>query len=207
MSKDPYRIVDTKPSWSSRLGSGAVALGSVATAIVITVPGLPGYQLLSEANAVISGATNTSGLATSTGETDVIGTGQSAAQTSELGATGTLSSAGISSPAKAQTVSTGGSSSTGQPPLQLSLPGVASGNTSSPTPTPAGGWTATTTSGGSTATGNTTSPTPTASGGSTANTNTGGSTATGNTTSPTPGGSQAGYEEEEDEEEEEGEDD
>ena len=43
MSKDPYKIVNAKPSWASKLASGTVALGSVATAIVITVPGLPGY--------------------------------------------------------------------------------------------------------------------------------------------------------------------
>ena len=48
MSRDPYKIVDTKPSWVSKLSSGAVALGSVATAVVITVPGLPGYEMLTQ---------------------------------------------------------------------------------------------------------------------------------------------------------------
>ncbi|CAB4639175.1 unannotated protein [freshwater metagenome] len=48
MTKDPYKIVDTKPSWVSKLGAGALALGSVATAIAVTVPGLPGYDILTQ---------------------------------------------------------------------------------------------------------------------------------------------------------------
>lgn len=48
MIKDPYKIVDTKPSWVSKLGAGVVALGSVAMALALTVPGLPGYDVLTQ---------------------------------------------------------------------------------------------------------------------------------------------------------------
>lgn len=204
MSKDPYKIVDTKPSWSSKLGSGVVALGSVATAIVITVPGLPGYQLLSEANAVVNGTTPIDAQTTS-GEGSSVELGPSATAVSNPANSGTIALTGNSNSSQTQTALSGIKSSKGQPSTQLSLPGVTSGNTSSPTPGTWSGSGTNASAGGSTATGNTTSPTPTASGGnnSNANTNTGGNTSSGNTTSPTPGGSQAGY----GEDSEEGEDD
>ena len=48
MTRDPYKIVDTKPSWVSKLGAGVVAIGSIAMAIVITVSGLPGYDIFTQ---------------------------------------------------------------------------------------------------------------------------------------------------------------
>jgi hypothetical protein len=210
MSKDPYKIVDTKPSWSSKLGSGVVALGSVATAIVITVPGLPGYQLLSEANDVING-TNPIGGQTTSGDTNAVDLGASETQTSNSANSGNVALTGNSNSATAQTpiqsVLAGPKSSPSQPSTQLSLPGVSSGNTTSPTPGTWSGNGSNANAGGNTATGNTTSPTPGSSGGSNANTNPGGNTSSGNTTSPTPGGGGSEYEEDEEEEDEEEEED
>lgn len=189
MSKDPYKIVDTKASWSSKLGSGVVALGSVATAIVITVPGLPGYQLLSEANAVVNDS-NPIDAQTATGEGSSVELGPSATAVSNPANSGSIALTGNSNSSQTQTVLSGPKSSKGQPSSQLSLPGVTSGNTSSPTPSAASGSGANASAGGSTSTGNTTSPTPTSSGGNTsnANNNTGGNTSSGNTSSPTPSG-------------------
>ena len=48
MTKDPYKIVDTKPSWASKLGGGVLVLGSAAVALAITVPGLPGYDVFTQ---------------------------------------------------------------------------------------------------------------------------------------------------------------
>lgn len=204
MSKDPYKIVDSKPSWSSKLGSGIVALGSVATAIVITVPGLPGYQLLSEANAVLIDANPIKALSP-LGDNSVPGTIQSTNQT--IGRTRTGNTVLTGSANSTQAPVSGNQTTNGQISEQLTLPGVPSGNTTSPTPGSWSGSGSNANAGGSTASGNTTSPTPSSSGGSNANNNGGGNTSSGNTTSPTPGGGASEYEEDEDDEyEHEGED-
>lgn len=200
MSKDPYKIVDSKPSWSSRLGSGVVALGSVATAVVITVPGLPGYEFLSQSGVAFDGVSVPAGA-------QAPGTENSADNGLPVGATSTLQQFGITTSGAAslggstsspqtQATLTGAPNSAGQTPASLSLPGVSSGNTSSPTPWSSGGTGVNTPAAGSIASGNTTSPTPYSSGGTGASAPASGGTSTGNTSSPTPGGSASEYEDE-----------
>ena len=145
MPKDPYKIVNSKPSWASKLATGGVALGSVATAIVITVPGLPGYETLSQAFG--SGAqqevTNSSGL----------GQGSQSNSTSPSQVSG-QNSTGSSTVARDPKLST---STKTLSAATLTLPGISSGNTSSPTPYS----TVTSSTGvGGQATGNVSSPTP-----------------------------------------------
>lgn len=170
MNKEPYKIIDVKPSWTSKLGSGIVAVGSVATAIVITVPGLPGYEILSQAQesqdsqgteaqpetTVDTAAANSVSLVNANSVDPV---------SSEVGVQAqTLGEVVNQDPAPSEQV--------------LSLPGIDSGNTSSPTPY-----------GSSEASGN----------------NSSGGTAAGNTSSPTPGGSE--YEDDDDDEYEDDDDD
>jgi hypothetical protein len=166
MSKDPYKIVNSKPSWASKLATGGVALGSVATAIVITVPGLPGYETLSQAFG--SGAqqevTNSSGLGQ--------GSQSDSTSPSEVSGQNSTGSSTVARDPKLSTSTKTLSSAT------LTLPGISSGNTSSPTPY------------------------------STVSSSTGvGGQASGNVSSPTPSGSTSGYEADEYEEEDEYEED
>ena len=183
MSKDPYRIVDSKPSWFSKLGSGAVALGSVATAIVITVPGFPGYQFLSQAEVAFNGVSAPAGDQSSDPSISAEGLSQNLTNSfsSQTGASATSTvSLGGSLPSPSSQVSNNAAALASQPSTSLKLPSVNSGNTSSPTPY--------------------------SSGQTGANTPAGGNTAAGNTSSPTPGGSESEYEEDEDEDEYEDED-
>ena len=47
MKNNPYKVDNGSSGFLSALGSGAIAVGSVATAIVVVVPGMPGYELIS----------------------------------------------------------------------------------------------------------------------------------------------------------------
>ena len=161
MSKDPYKIVNSKPSWASKLATGGVALGSVATAIVITVPGLPGYETLSQAfgSAAQQEVSNSSGLGQ--------GSQSDSTSPSEVSGQNSTGSSTVARDPKLSTSTKTLSSAT------LTLPGISSGNTSSPTPY------------------------------STVSSSTGvGGQASGNVSSPTPSGSTSGYEEDEYEEDE-----
>lgn len=182
MTKDPYKIVDTKPSWSSRLGSGVVALGSVATAVVITVPGLPGYEFLSQSATTLDGVSVPSELQGNDSENSAGNAFSTLATSSQQFGTSPSGAASLNNgttSARSQSAIAGAPGSAAQAETTLSLPGVNSGNTSSPTPYSAGQ--------------------------SGATNPTGGNASAGNTSSPTPGGSSSEYEEEyeEDEEEEE----
>ena len=145
MSKDPYKIVNSKPSWASKLATGGVALGSVATAIVITVPGLPGYETLSQAFG--SGAqqevSNSSGLGQ--------GSQGDSASPSQVSGQNSTGSSTVARDPKLSTSTKTLSSAT------LTLPGINSGNTSSPTPYSA---VSSSTGVGGQASGNVSSPTP-----------------------------------------------
>ncbi len=148
MSKDPYKIVNAKPSWASKLASGTVALGSVATAIVITVPGLPGYEVLNQASGI-------------TGQQDQASAGLAALDsqgnsTSPSNIPGAVAiDPALQQPASGLTLSS--SIPNGKSSTTLTLPGLNSGNTSSPTPYSA----ASASSGSATQTiGNVSSPTP-----------------------------------------------
>lgn len=165
MSKDPYKIVNSKPSWASKLATGGVALGSVATAIVITVPGLPGYETLSQAfeSGGQQEVTNSSGLGQ--------GSQSESTSPSQVSGQNSTGSSTVATDLKLSTSTKTLSSAT------LALPGISSGNTSSPTPY------------------------------STVSSSTGvGGQASGNVSSPTPSGSTSGYEDDEYEEENEYED-
>jgi hypothetical protein len=153
MAKDPYKIVNSKPGWASKFASGSVALGSVATAIVITVPGLPGYEVLSQALAsdTAQDATNPNGVSqgsetSSTSPSGVpAGTNRvssSSKATSLLTLDGKPLSSSLLSATKSST---------------LTLPGISAGNTSSPTPYSTVSSSATS---GSQSAGNVSSPTP-----------------------------------------------
>jgi hypothetical protein len=130
MSKDPYKIVDSKPSWMSKLSSGAVALGSVATAVVITVPGLPGYDIFTQIAVGSDGQVLDSGSAATDASIGAAGSSQAQDPTSARAisvgtANSTIGSASTTSPATSSSPATGAT---------LALPGITSGNTSSPTP-------------------------------------------------------------------------
>ena len=168
MPKDPYKIVNSKPGWASKLASGGVAIGSVATAIVITVPGLPGYETLSQALASGTQQEVTNPNAVAQGpQTNSISPSNVPGQTP-------IGSSAVASDSKLSTVTKVLSSS------ELTLSGISSANTSSPTPA------ATAYSSGST-----------------------GSQAAGNVSSPTTSGSNSEYEDNdyEDDEHEDDEDD
>jgi hypothetical protein len=149
MSKDPYKIVNAKPSWASRLASGTVALGSVATAIVITVPGLPGYEVLKQASGV-------------TGQQDQANAGVLPldSQGNSTSPSNLPPTTSVVDPALQQSVSgqvLSSSISNGKSLTTLTLPGLSAGNTTSPTPYSA----ASATSGSASQTiGNISSPTP-----------------------------------------------
>lgn len=158
MSKEPYKIVNATTSWTSKLGSGAVALGSVATAIVITVPGLPGYEFLDQNQ----GEQPQSDLAQSVDQELVNGVVAMAA-TAENTSVNSETALTSSSPNSSLTVNSETDVSP-KPKTQseapiLALPGIDSGNTSSATPYGSEGASASNAS-GSTNTGNTSSPTP-----------------------------------------------
>jgi hypothetical protein len=128
MSKNPYKIVNAKPSWASKLASGTVALGSVATAIVITVPGLPGYEALNQASgAVDQQQTESTGLAPLNSQASV-------STPSDLPAD---LAANVVDPTTQQTLGSqvlASSLQIGTNSTVLTLPGITAGNTSSPTP-------------------------------------------------------------------------
>lgn len=148
MSKDPYKIVNAKPSWASKLASGTVALGSVATAIVITVPGLPGYEVLNQ----VSGITGQQDQA-SAGLSALDSQGNSTSPSNIPGAVAI--DPALQQPASGLTLSS--SIPNGKSSTTLTIPGLNSGNTSSPTPYSA----ASASSGSATQTiGNVSSPTP-----------------------------------------------
>lgn len=148
MSKDPYKIVNAKPSWASKLASGTVALGSVATAIVITVPGLPGYEVLNQASGVVGQQNQASaGMAS----LDSKGTPVSPSDLLAGVAVDPASQQSLSGQALASSVQTGATASA------LTLPGIKTGNTSSPTPYAAASLT---TGSGNPDLGNISSPTP-----------------------------------------------
>lgn len=168
MSKDPYKIINAKPGWASKLASGGVAIGSVATAIVITVPGLPGYETLSQALAAGNQQelTNPSGVAQ--------GSQTNSTSPSQVPGLNVIGSSAVPNDSKLST-------STKILSARLSLPGISTANTSSPTPLASAYSSAAT-----------------------------GSQTSGNVSSPTPSGSTVGYEDddyEDDEYEDEEEDD
>ncbi|MCF8525319.1 MAG: hypothetical protein K9G10_02725 [Rhodoluna sp.] len=153
MSKDPYKIVNSKPGWASKLASGGIAIGSVATAIVITVPGLPGYETLSQALAsgTQQGVTNPNGSsqgsqANSTSPSDVPG------QTL-IGSSAVANDPKVSTSAKVL----GSSIKPTLSSSKLTLSGISTANTSSPTPLASAYSSAAT---GSQTSGNVSSPTP-----------------------------------------------
>jgi hypothetical protein len=145
MSKDPYKIIDSKPSWSSRLGSSVVAVGSVATAIAITVPGLPGYEFLSPSEAA--------GPQSSSDNSDPLLSGQTIA--SDAAEVTRTTPASTSSATKLNGIDSVKVSP--KPKKALELPGIESGNTSSSTPYSGSGGSA---PGSGADPGNTSSPTP-----------------------------------------------
>lgn len=151
MSKDPYKIVNAKPSWASKLASGTVALGSVATAIVITVPGLPGYEVLNLA-AGITGQQDQ--LNTANTPVDAQGNQSSPTNIPASANAGTAIQQSLNGQSFASGVQAGNSSAT------LSLPGLKAGNTTSPTPYAA---TSANAGSGNAQSGNVSSPTPHAS--------------------------------------------
>jgi len=122
MSKDPYKIVDSKPSWSSRLGSSVVAVGSVATAIAITVPGLPGYEFLSPSEAAGPQSSSDSSQPLVSGQT-IANDAAEVTRTTPASTTSATKLKGIDSEKVAS-----------KPKKALELPGIESGNTSSSTP-------------------------------------------------------------------------
>lgn len=145
MSQEPYKIVDTKPAWYSRFGSVAVAVGSVATAVVLTVPGMPGSAALNQSAAPVDQNTQTPDQANTLPETTP------APQTA------------VESPAPVvqalpmeENIAQIATAPTKVDPLVLD--GISTGNTSSPTPYSAGNGSGSNTSG--TESGNTSSPTP-----------------------------------------------
>lgn len=146
MSQDPYKIVDTKPAWYSRFGSVAVAVGSVATAVVLTVPGMPGSAALNQSATTADQNTQT---------LDQAKTSPELAPTTQTA---------VESPAPVvQSVPTEQNlakiATAPKKAAPLALEGIATGNTSSPTPYSAGNGSGSNTSG--TEMGNTSSPTPT----------------------------------------------
>jgi hypothetical protein len=145
MSQEPYKIVDTKPAWYSRFGSVAVAVGSVATAVVLTVPGMPGSAALNQSAAPADLKTQTPDQANTLPEATP------APQTA------------VESPApvvQALPIEENVAKKATAPKkvAPLVLDGISTGNTSSPTPYSAGNGSGSNTSG--TETGNTSSPTP-----------------------------------------------
>ena len=128
MSRDQYKIVNSKPSWGSKLASGTVALGSVATAIVITVPGLPGYEILNQASGAFGQQDQSSA--------GVASLDSQANSTTPSNLPASLTSGAVD-PALQQSVSVKSLASpvqVGPNSSVLSLPGITAGNTSSPTP-------------------------------------------------------------------------
>lgn len=145
MSQEPYKIVDTKTAWYSKLGSVAVAVGSVATAVVLTVPGMPGSATLNQ------------NLSTAAQKT------QGSEQASTSTGSAPSSSAAVGNPAQVDQLLTTGQNvgQTAANPNQVAslvLGGITTGNTSSPTPYSASNGSGSNTSGNGI--GNTSSPTP-----------------------------------------------
>ncbi|CAB4639162.1 unannotated protein [freshwater metagenome] len=172
MPKDPYKIVDTKPSWVSKLSSGAVALGSVATAVVITVPGLPGYDILTQlATGPEAQPTNSDSLGSGVADPNQPQEPVSAQAVSIVPASSNSSPASVGASAKQVPKPAAAKSGAPKSGATLALPGINSGNTSSPTPSGSGGSASNAGSnvGSGTSSGNTSSPTP--SGGSSASGN------------------------------------
>lgn len=163
MTRDPYKIVDTKPSWVSKLSSGAVALGSVATAVVITVPGLPGYDVLTQlATGPEAQPTSSDSLSPGVAESNQP-LGPASAQTvSIVPASSDSSITPVADLAKNSSKPAAAASEAPKSAATLALPGISSGTTSSPTPSGSGGSSsnAGSTTGSGTSAGNTSSPTP-----------------------------------------------
>lgn len=198
MKNSPYKVDNGSSKFLSTLGSGVVAVGSVATAIVVVVPGMPGYELIA------SGIESTGVGIVPLSNPSVDGTSPIEGQASVLSSDSNSVSVGPAStttslfPSPNSEVSDP-SAAPKSPLAAAPAPtpsGSEPGNTSSPTPG-GGTWAdgGSSSGGGS---GNTTSPTP--SSGSNAGNGSGSGNESGNTTSPTPGGGD--YEDDDDDHDE-----